>query len=257
MLIKGENMRKKIIAGNWKMNKTPSEAEALIKELLPIAQISDVNIFVAPNYISLSTVVHLTKASNIKVAAQNMAHIESGALTGETSVLMLKEIGVQAVILGHSERRQHFGESNNLINQKIQLALKHSLIPIYCVGESLEERESGRFLSIVESQITEGLKNINSEEIKNIIIAYEPVWAIGTGKVATGEQAEEVHKHIRKTLAHLYSEDTANRITIQYGGSVSPENILELMTKPNIDGALVGGASLKADSFAKLINYSK
>lgn len=250
-------MRKKIIAGNWKMNKTPSEAEALIKELLPIAQTSDVNIFVAPNYISLPIVIHLTKASNIKVAAQNMAHIESGALTGETSVLMLKEIGVQAVILGHSERRQHFGEDNNLVNQKIHLALKHSLTPIYCVGESLQERDSGRFLSIIESQIIEGLKNINGEEIKNIIIAYEPVWAIGTGKVATGEQAEEVHKHIRETLTHLYNEDTAHHITIQYGGSVSPENISELMTKPNIDGALVGGASLKVDSFAKLINYNK
>ncbi|NIZ40693.1 triose-phosphate isomerase [Entomospira entomophila] len=250
-------MRKTLIAGNWKMNKTPSEATALINALLPLVKDSANDIIVAPNFVSLPAVASLTKGSNIKVAAQNMACIEAGAVTGETSVLMLKDIGVSAVILGHSERRQLFQETNELINKKIALALQHNLLAIYCVGETLEERESGKFLSIIENQVKEGLKDISTEALANVVIAYEPVWAIGTGKVATGEQAEEVHAYIRGVLSAMYSPAVAEKVIIQYGGSVNPENVKELMGKPNIDGALVGGASLKPDSFAALVNYNK
>ncbi|NIZ46814.1 triose-phosphate isomerase [Entomospira nematocerorum] len=250
-------MRKTLIAGNWKMNKTPSEAKELINALLPLVKDSSNDIIVAPNFVSLPIVASLTQDSNIKVAAQNMADIEAGAVTGETSVLMLKDIGVSAVILGHSERRQIFQETNKLINKKISLALQHDLLAIYCVGETLEERESGKFLSIIEAQIKEGLDSISADALKNVVIAYEPVWAIGTGKVATGEQAEEVHAYIRGVLGSMYSPAIAEKVIIQYGGSVNPENVKELMGKPNIDGALVGGASLKPDSFAALVNYNK
>jgi triosephosphate isomerase (TIM) len=250
-------MRKNVIAGNWKMNKTPSEAKVLVEALLPLAKESKVEVIIAPSAVCLPLVVSLTKGSNIKVAAQNMAGIEAGALTGETSVLMLKDLGVQAVILGHSERRQFFGETNESINKKVILALQHKLLPIYCVGETLEERESGKFFDIISQQVKEGLTTIAAADMANVIIAYEPVWAIGTGKVASGEQAEEVHAHIRSILTGLYSADVAQKVIIQYGGSVNPENVKELMGKPNIDGALVGGASLKADSFGALINHNK
>jgi triosephosphate isomerase (TIM) len=250
-------MRKTVIAGNWKMNKTPSEAKALIKELLPLAKDSSVDIFVAPSFVAIPAVMAEVAGSKIKVAAQNMACIESGAVTGETSVLMLKDLGVHGVILGHSERRQMFGETNELINKKVKLALSHGLTPLYCVGETLEEREGGKFLSLIETQVTEGLNGIDGAMMKKVIIAYEPVWAIGTGKVASGEQAEEVHAHIRSVLSKLYSADVAQEVVIQYGGSVNPENVAELMGKTNIDGALVGGASLKAASFGALINYNK
>lgn len=248
-------MRTKLIAGNWKMNKGPTEAKALLSEIIPLVKDASVAVMVAPSFVCLPIAVEMTKGTNVLVAAQNMGADELGAFTGEVSALMLKDLGVNAVILGHSERRQYYGENDQIINKKVKLAVAHSFKVLLCIGETLEEREAGQYFSVVDTQLTIGLQGVNKEQMNNIVIAYEPVWAIGTGKTASGEQAEEVHAHIRATLANLYDQGIADEVIIQYGGSVNPANVVELMNKPNIDGALVGGASLKADSFAALVNY--
>ncbi len=247
-------MRKKVIAGNWKMNMDLTGTVNLIsgiKNGLDVA--SDVQVIVCPPFTSLETAVEMAKDSPIKVGAQNMFYEDSGAYTGEISAKMLKSVGCEYVILGHSERRAIFGESNEWINKKIHKALSEELNVIFCVGETLEERESGTMENVLKTQITEGLKNITEEQIKNVIIAYEPVWAIGTGKTATPQQADDAHKFIRNLITELYNANAAENFTIQYGGSVKPNNAAELLSQPNIDGALVGGAALKADSFIEII----
>ncbi len=248
-------MRKNVIAGNWKMNNDLNASIRLISELKK--ELSDKNpnvkIIICPPFTSLETASALIKDSIIELGAQNMYSEESGAFTGEISPNMLVSVGCKYVILGHSERRTIFNEPNQLINKKIKAAVKNNLAPIFCVGETLSERENGITFKVVEQQITEGLEGLSETELQNLIIAYEPVWAIGTGRNATPEQAQEVHKFIRELISKLYSSSFAANITIQYGGSVKPENSIELMSQPDIDGALVGGACLKADSFIKIV----
>lgn len=248
-------MRKYIIAGNWKMNKNLSEAIQLVSDLKIELNGKNLNaeVVVAPPFISLEAVKTLIKDTDIKLGAQNTHSVDSGAFTGEVSADMLKSVGCEYVILGHSERRTIFGESDEFINQKVKQALKNNLTPILCCGESLEERENGTTFKVVEQQIKTCLNNLSEEEIKNTVIAYEPIWAIGTGKTATPEQAQEVHEFIRNLLVKLTSVETAQEITIQYGGSVNAKNAKDLLSKPDIDGALVGGACLKADSFREII----
>ena len=249
-------MRKPIIAGNWKMNKTNKEAVALAKELKKsLKGIKNREIVVCPPFTALSDVAKELKGSNIGLGAQNAYCEEQGAFTGEVSVSMLKEIGVKYVIIGHSERREHFKETNELINKKVKNALKNGLKPILCVGEKLLEREAGETERIVENHISNGLKSLTKKDVLNCVIAYEPVWAIGTGRTATPAQAEEVHVFIRKLLEKMFDKETAGKVRIQYGGSVKPDNIKELMAKENIDGALVGGASLDANSFTKIVRF--
>ncbi|MFZ1291928.1 MAG: triose-phosphate isomerase [Melioribacteraceae bacterium] len=248
-------MRKYIIAGNWKMNKNLNEAIQLVSDLKTEldGKVLNAEVVVAPTFIALEVVKSLVKNTSIKLGAQNMHSIDSGALTGEISADMLKSVGCEYVILGHSERRTIFSESDEFINQKVKQALKNNLIPILCCGESLEERENGSTFKVVESQIRACLNGLSNEEIKNTVVAYEPIWAIGTGKTATPEQAQEVHAFIRGLLTNLTNAETASEITIQYGGSVNAKNAKELLSKPDIDGALVGGACLKADSFRDII----
>jgi triosephosphate isomerase len=248
-------MRKNIIAGNWKMNKNLSEAFQLVSELKNELTGKKLNaeVIVAPPSIALDAINSIVKGTNIKLAAQNMHSDDSGAFTGELSASMLKSVGCEYVILGHSERRTIFGESDEFINKKVIKAIDSGIIPILCCGESLEEREHGTTFEVVEKQLTAGLKGINNEQIAKIIIAYEPIWAIGTGKTASPEQAQEVHAFIRNLIAKLTSMEVAANVTIQYGGSVKPENAKELLGKPDIDGALVGGACLKAESFRDII----
>ncbi len=248
-------MKEKLIAGNWKMNKTPSEAKALMKEIIPMVKNSPHKMMVAPSYVCLGAVAEMIKGTNIQLAAQDVSAHTEGAYTGEVSVSMLKDIGVDAVILGHSERRQYHGETDEMINKKLNLCLENGLTAIVCAGETLEEREAGRAFDVVQGQLDVSLKNIDKKFASKIVIAYEPVWAIGTGKTASSDQAEEVHAHIRKVLGGYFGADAAAQIVIQYGGSVKPDNVKELMSMPNIDGALVGGASLKADSFAALTSF--
>lgn len=248
-------MRKTVIAGNWKMNNDLKESEKLIVELKNLLQNEKPNcdVIVCPPYTSLSEAYKLLKGSQIKLGAQNMHFEENGAFTGEVSASMLKSVGCEYVILGHSERRHIFGESNEMINKKIKKALSAGLKPIFCVGELLEERESGTTNDVVKKQILKGLAEISADEMKNIIVAYEPVWAIGTGKTASPAQAQEVHEFIRDLIEITYSLEVANDLVIQYGGSVKPENAKELISQKDIDGALVGGACLKADSFLGII----
>ena len=248
-------MRKNIVAGNWKMNNDLSDSVKLISEL--VNKVKDFNssagMIICPPFISLETASTLLKDSAIELGAQNMNAADSGAFTGEISADMLKSVGCKYVILGHSERRTIFGESDEVINLKMKKALESGLLPIFCIGETLEERESGITEKVVETQIVNGLKDISSEGMSNTIIAYEPVWAIGTGKTASPEQAQDVHNFIRNLIEKLYSVDIAQNLTIQYGGSVKPNNAAELMAKPDIDGALVGGACLDSDSFFEII----
>lgn len=249
-------MRRKLIAGNWKMNNTNKEAVALVSELLKMTQgINDRDIVVAPTFTCLSDVNNIIKGSNIKLSAQNMYFADSGAFTGEISADMLLAVNCEYVILGHSECRSIFGESDELINKKIKQAIAKGLKPIFCVGETLEEREKGITEKIVNGQIEKGYAGLSEADAKKVVIAYEPVWAIGTGKTATPNDADSVHKTIRDTLKKLYSEKFAEEKIILYGGSVNEGNAHELLNMPNIDGALVGGASLKADKFLKIINY--
>lgn len=248
-------MRNKIIAGNWKMNNDLKESEKLITELKNLLKNEKpkCDVIVCPPFTSLSEASKLLEGSSIKLGAQNMYFEENGAFTGEVSASMLKSVGCEFVILGHSERRTIFGETDEMINKKIKKALSAALKPIFCVGELLEERGQGVTKEVVKRQVSAGLKEIPIEEMKNIIIAYEPVWAIGTGKTATPAQAQEVHKYIRDLIEIQYSLEAALDIVIQYGGSVKPDNAKELLSQPDIDGALVGGACLKADSFMGII----
>ena len=249
-------MRRKIIAGNWKMNKTPQEAVELIEELIPLVNDSEADVVFCVPFVDIPAAIEALKGTNIAVGAQNMHWEEKGAYTGEISADMLYELGVEYVIIGHSERRQYFAETDETVNEKIQTALDHELIPIVCCGETLEQRENGDTLDLIRSQIEKAFEHILAEDAAGIIIAYEPIWAIGTGKVATKEQAEEVCAFIRLTIRDLYGEETAQEIRIQYGGSVNAENAPELFAMPDIDGALVGGASLKKE-FAGIVQYQK
>ncbi|HOJ18698.1 MAG: triose-phosphate isomerase [Ignavibacteriales bacterium] len=248
-------MRKKVIAGNWKMNMDLSESINLISGLKSALKEKKLNcnVVICPPYISLDTARELVKESDIELGAQNMYFEDSGAYTGEISAEMLKSVGCKFVILGHSERRTIFGETDELINKKVHKAILSKLIPIFCFGETLEERESNRTFDVVKKQVVEGLKGVLHSQMESIILAYEPVWAIGTGKTATPDQAEEVHKFVRNLLEEMYNKETADGVVIQYGGSVKPDNAYELLHMPNIDGALVGGACLKAESFVKII----
>ncbi len=245
-------MRSYFIAGNWKMHKTVAESVALAVDLKAKLAGCKEKVMIAPAFTALSEVAKVLVGSNILLGAQNMGPEEQGAHTGEVSVLMLKDIGVKVVILGHSERRHIYLESDALINKKVNLALAHGLEVILCVGETLEERESGKLETVLSTQLREGLKGVAAESLDKVTIAYEPVWAIGTGKTATPEDADSVHAYCRKVLASLYGEAKAKTMIIQYGGSVKADNAASLMAKPNIDGALVGGASLKVESFAPI-----
>ncbi|MBF0483622.1 MAG: triose-phosphate isomerase [Candidatus Omnitrophica bacterium] len=247
-------MRKIIIAGNWKLNKTIKEAVELVNGLKQdLAQTKEVDIVVCPVYPALSEVSKLTAGSNIGLGAQDLYWEDAGAFTGEVSAPLLKDAGCQYVIIGHSERRQFFGETDATVNKKIGAALKHGLTPIVCVGEVLAERESNKTFDVIKTQVTGAFSGYSAEDMKKIIIAYEPVWAIGTGKTASPEQAQEVHKFIRDLLVKMYDVGTAQTVRIQYGGSVKSDNARELMSQPDIDGALVGGASLKRDQFVALV----
>ena len=247
-------MRTPIIAGNWKLNKTISEAVELTTQLTDlVAAMNSVEIVVAPPFTALYAVSNVIKDSNIELAAQDVYWEDSGAYTGEVSGPMLKDAGCDYVIIGHSERRQFFNEINESVNQKVNAVLSHGLKPIICVGEQLEDREAGNTELVIQDHITGGIANLSSDAILSCIIAYEPVWAIGTGKTATPEQAQEVHNYIRNLLKETYSDEIASQVRIQYGGSVKPENATELLTQPDVDGALVGGASLQAESFAQIV----
>ncbi len=248
-------MRDYLIAGNWKMNKTPSEAAELAKGILPLVKDAKYRVMVAPSALCIPAVAEVIKGSNVILGAQNMAGKESGAFTGENSVLMLKELGVKMVILGHSERRHIFKESDEEINEKVKLALSHGLTPLLCIGELLEEREAGKAEEVCFRQLEKGLAGVSEEELDRVVIAYEPVWAIGTGKTASPEDADAIHAACRKKIASMYSEKAAEKIVIQYGGSMKPENVKNLMSMENIDGGLIGGAALKADSFGQLVNF--
>jgi triosephosphate isomerase len=247
-------MRKTIIAGNWKMNMTAAEGAAFIEAFKPlVADVNDIEIVVCPVYTALDAVVKAAAGSNVKVGAQNLHWEESGAFTGEISAAMLKETGVEYVIIGHSERRQYFGETDETVNKRLKAALAANLTTMLCVGELLEERESEKTEAVLDTQLKGGLAGILGSDMDKIVIAYEPVWAIGTGKTATPEMAEETHAYIRKVLADLYDGEIAEKVRIQYGGSMKAANSAELIAQPDIDGGLVGGAALQPESFAEFI----
>jgi triosephosphate isomerase (TIM) len=249
--------RKLIIAGNWKMNKTVVEALALVQNLkIELGNVTEVDIVVCPSFTALSEVAKAIRGSNIRLGAQDMSEHKPGAYTGEIAGEMLKELGVRFVILGHSERRHYHKETDELISKKTRSAHAASLEPIVCVGETLAEREAGQTEKILETQVRGSLTGLSKDLMAETIIAYEPVWAIGTGKTATTDQAQEAHAFIRGLLVKLYDEATARRVRIQYGGSVKPSNARELMSQPDVDGALVGGASLEAQSFAEIVKNS-
>lgn len=248
-------MRKPIIAGNWKMNKTAKEAAQFILEFKDKVKDTACEVIVCPTFTSLAQVITLVENSNIRVGAQNMHFEESGAYTGEVSPVMLKDLGVEYVILGHSERRQYFKEEDELINKKVKAAFIHGLIPILCVGETLEERETGKTHGTVKAQIEKDLEAIGEENVSNMVIAYEPIWAIGTGKTATAQDANEVIMYIRDVVRGMYGDKAAESVRIQYGGSVKASTIKEQMAQSDIDGALVGGASLNPEEFAAIVNF--
>ncbi len=250
--------RRYFIAGNWKMNKTAAEAKALIAEINALVGAETaVDIAVCPTFTALDAASQALKGSNVKLGAQNMYFEKSGAFTGEISADMLKEFGTEYVILGHSERREYFKECDCLINKKVKAVLANGMKPILCVGETLEQREGGKTIDVVSEQTVGGLKDVSKEDAEKVVVAYEPVWAIGTGKTATPEMAQEVHAEIRKVLAKLFGADTAEKIQILYGGSMKPENADALLKEKDIDGGLIGGAALKADSFAALVKSAK
>ena len=250
-------MRKKVIAGNWKMNKTTPEAIELANSLKrELYKVDDVEIIICPPFTALDEVSEVVYESNIELGAQNMHWENSGAFTGEVSGPMIKDLNCRYVILGHSERRQYFHESNEVVNKKIMAALTIGLVPIVCVGETLEEREKGKTFQVLTDHVTNSLKGLTADQMKNIYIAYEPVWAIGTGKTATPEQAQEAHQFIRGLIKKNHSAECAEEIIILYGGSVKPGNTKELVTQKDIDGALVGGASLEAKSFSEIVKFS-
>ena len=251
-------MRKPIIAGNWKMNKTVSEALELVNGIKNVLRdIKEVEIVVCPPATGLSEVAGVLQGSNIGLGAQNVYWQDSGAYTGEISCLMLKEIGCRYVIIGHSERRKYFDETNNSVNKKVKTVLKYNLTPIVCVGERLKQREANQTFEVVKDHVQGALQGFSAEEVKRMVVAYEPVWAIGTGKTATPQQAQEVHAFIRKLLQELYSQEVADFVRIQYGGSIKPDNITDLMAQADVDGGLVGGASLNLDSFVEIIQEAR
>ena len=246
--------RKKIVAGNWKMNMTPSQAVALVEELKPLVASDEVEVVYCVPAIDIVPVVEAVKGTNVVVGAENMYYEEKGAYTGEISPEMLVDAGVKYVIIGHSERRDYFKECDCMLNKKVKKALEHNLTPILCCGESLEQREMGVTLDWIRLQIKSDLQDVTAEQVASMVIAYEPIWAIGTGRTATTEQAQEVCKAIRDCIAEIYDTDTAEKVRIQYGGSVNAGNAAELFAQPDIDGGLVGGASLKKD-FGAIVNY--
>lgn len=248
-------MRKPIIAGNWKMHYTVEEAVKVAKELKGLVKGASADVVICAPFIQLPALVAELKGSNVKVGAQNMHFEEKGAYTGEISPGMLEALGVDYVVIGHSERRQYFNETDGDINKKLKKAFKHSLTPILCVGESLEQRESGTTEEVIRAQVVKDLEGLSADEAKEVVIAYEPIWAIGTGKTATSEQANETIAAIRKMVADIFGAEVADAVRIQYGGSVKPSTIKEQMAMSDIDGALVGGASLLADDFAKIVNF--
>lgn len=250
-------MRRKVIAGNWKMNKLPNEAMEFITELTPLVKDTDNEVILCVPYTDLFYSLLHVQDTNIKIGAQNMHYEENGAYTGEVSGEMLKSIGVEYVIIGHSERRAYYGETDDTVNKKLKKALSLELKPIVCVGESLDERESGKAKEIVTTQTKLALEGLSNEDITKTIIAYEPIWAIGTGKTATKEDANETIKWIREEIEKIYGKNVSDNVIIQYGGSVKSSNAKELFEMSDIDGGLVGGASLKADEFAKIVNYNK
>ena len=249
--------RKKIIAGNWKMNMTPSEAVKLVETLKPLVVNDEVDVVFCVPAIDIIPVVEAAKGSNIQVGAENMYFEEKGAFTGEVSAEMLKDLGVDYVIMGHSERREYNNETDETVNLKAKKALEKGLIPIVCCGESLEQREAGITMDWIAIQIKKAFAGISADDAKKVVVAYEPIWAIGTGKTATDDQAEEVCGGIRELLENLYDAETAKAITIQYGGSMNPKNCAGLLAKPNIDGGLIGGASLKSADFAVITKAAK
>lgn len=247
-------MRKKIIAGNWKMNKTPLQAVELINTLKPLVKNDNADVVFCPPFVALSAALEAAKGSNIKIGAQNMFFEESGAFTGEVAPAMLKEMGVEYVIIGHSERREYFAETDETVNKKVLKAFEHGLTPILCCGETLKQRDQGVTIEWVRMQIKIGLIGVTAEQVKKLVIAYEPIWAIGTGRTATNEQAEEVCAAVRAVVAEVYGQAVADEVRVQYGGSVNAKNATDLFAMPNIDGGLVGGASLTAD-FGKVVCY--
>jgi triosephosphate isomerase len=248
--------RRPLIAGNWKMYKTPSEAAETATRLVEqVRDVADVDIMIAPPFTALESVSRAIKNSPVALGAQNLYWEKEGAYTGEISAPMLKSVGCEYSIIGHSERRQYFGETDETVNQKIQAAIQADLKPVFCIGETEQEREAGQTFSVLDKQVKKGLKERVPEELDRLIIAYEPVWAIGTGKTATDEQAQEVHQFIRSLIEESFGKDLSKSTRILYGGSVKPDNILNLMEMPDIDGALVGGASLDADSFSKIVKF--
>ena len=250
-------MRKSFVAGNWKMNTTMAEAVELARVVAATTLGAAADVAICPPFVYLAAVAGAVKGSAVAVGAQNMYFEAKGAFTGETSATMLKDVGCRYVILGHSERRHVLGEKDELINRKLQAALAAGLLPILCVGEKLDERQANKTMAVVETQVREGLKGVSEAAMASVTIAYEPVWAIGTGLNATPEQAQEVHAAIRKLVKGLYNAKIADAMRIQYGGSVTAQNAAELLAKPDVDGALVGGASLKADSFAAIVKAAK
>lgn len=251
-------MRKNVIAGNWKMNKTLAEAKQFADDTVnKVPNNSDVDAIICAPFPFLASLSEKAKGTNLKIGAQNMHFAENGAFTGEVSPVMLQDLGVSYVVLGHSERREHFEETDELINKKTHAAFQHGITPIVCCGETLEQREANETMDHIEKQIKEGLKGLSDEQTADTIIAYEPIWAIGTGKTATSKEANEVCAHIRQVIKNITSQDIADKVIIQYGGSVKPANIAELLSESDIDGALVGGASLEANSFLQLVEAGK
>ncbi len=246
--------RRTLVAGNWKMNKTPSEAVKLIEELKPLVKNDSVDVLLCVPAIDVVPVVNAAKGSNIKVGTENMYFEENGAYTGEISPEMITDAGAQYVIIGHSERRGYFGETDEMVNKKVLKALEHDIVPVLCCGESLSQRKQNVYIEWIRMQIKAAFSNVKKEDADKVVIAYEPIWAIGTGETATSDQAEEVCKEIRNCIGELYDDSVKENIRILYGGSVNPKNAKDLFSKPDIDGGLVGGASLKAD-FSKIVNY--
>ncbi len=248
-------MRKPIIAGNWKMNMTPVDAETLVSALIPLVKDAKCDVVVCPPYVDLSVVSRLVKGTNIHLGAQNIHWAAKGAFTGEVSADMLKAFGVEYAIIGHSERRQYFGETDEGVNARAKAALAAGITPIICVGETLEQRESGVTAAFVSGQAKAALAGMSEEDVKSLVIAYEPIWAIGTGKTATADDANATIGVIRRAVAEAFGQAVADEVRIQYGGSMNPKNASELMAMPEIDGGLIGGASLKAEDFSKVVNY--
>ena len=248
-----KELRKAVIAGNWKMNKTPAEAKALIEEMKPLVKDADCEVVLCVPFVDIPAAVEAAKGSNIKIGAENVHFKASGAYTGEIAANMLTELGVEYVVIGHSERRQYFGETDQTVNLRTLAALEAGLKPIVCVGETLEQRELGYTETLLKFQTKMALTNVTSEQLKNVIIAYEPVWAIGTGVTATDDQADEGNGFCRAAIAEAYGADVAETVTIQYGGSMNPKNADALVAKVNVDGGLIGGASLKAEDFSVIV----